>query len=88
LDADPDEEPDPAPRLHNIGTSWKIRFFFYSQHCLIFLVSVIGVTIFNILNNKFKFSRHKYCLALHLVEMDTNPGPEPNQQAFDADPAK
>ncbi len=29
-----------------------------------------------------------YSLALQLIEMNKNPGPEPDRQAFDADPAK
>ncbi len=32
-----------------------------------------------------KFSGKKCCLALHLIEMDTDPDPAPDRQALDAD---
>jgi hypothetical protein len=53
-----------------------------SLHCFIFLVSDTGVMIVNIL----KLNKHieicgKYCLALHLAEME----PDPDRQALDKD---
>jgi hypothetical protein len=57
-------------------------FDFFSQqisaslNCVIFLVTVIGAIIFNILESILKFSRKKYSLALNLVETDTSADPD------------
>jgi hypothetical protein len=50
-------------------------FLIYSQqlHCFIFLVSIIGVIIFNSLDTILKFSANKCGLTLHLVEVDPDP---------------
>jgi hypothetical protein len=50
--------------------------FFYSHqchslHCFIFLVSVIGVISFNILDSNLKFSGKNLKLTVHLVKMNT-----------------
>jgi hypothetical protein len=92
LDADPDQDPDPAPRLHYTHVrksdfyKKKIISSSTSYCCFSFLVSVKGVIIFNILHRILKFSGLKFSLALHLVEMDTNQGPEQDRQALDAHP--
>jgi hypothetical protein len=58
FDADSDPNPDPAPTTSFTHDGKSEIFFSFihssaSLHCFIFLVSVIGVTIFNILEIKF-----------------------------------
>jgi hypothetical protein len=43
--------------------------------CFVFLINVIGVIDSNTLDNILKFSGKKYSLALHLVEINTDPDP-------------
>ncbi len=72
FDAYPD--PDPTPTFFTV---WKIVFFsfFTLLHCFIFLVSIVGVAIFNILYSKLKVIKKLYNSALHLVEVDPDPDP-------------
>jgi hypothetical protein len=42
----------------------------------IFLFSVIGDIILNVMDSELKFSGQRYSLALHLVKMDTDPDPQ------------
>jgi hypothetical protein len=46
-------------------------------HCLFFFVSVtrVKIVIFRILQRYIEIFVEKYCSALHLVEMDTDPDP-------------
>ncbi len=89
LDADRHPDPDKTfhfdadldPDIHMLD----IRIFlllFTAELVCIFLVSIIGVIIFNILDNMGKFSLQKVypSLSLHLIEMD----PDPDWQAVDA----
>jgi hypothetical protein len=89
LDADRHPDPDqtfhfdvdPDPDIHLL----EIRIFlllFTAELVYIFFVSIIGVIIFNILDNMGKFSvKKKYSLSLHLIEIN----PYPDWQAPDAD---
>jgi hypothetical protein len=48
--------------------------FVFTLHCFTFLVSVMGVTIFSILDSTLKFSE-KSIVFSHSVEMYTDPDP-------------
>ncbi len=95
-DADPDPTfhfdagPDPDPTTLSFTHVGKSKNSFHSNaslYCFIFLVSVIGVIMFNIMNNIFSF--------LYFVEMDTcrsgsgsgkmmpiRPDPDPQHRIF------
>ncbi len=51
----------------------------------IFLISVIGLIFFSVLDSIIKIFWKKYSLSLHLVEKDTDPAPDPDRWAIDAD---
>ncbi len=68
FDADPNSDPDPNPILTH-ERKLEILFYLYSQMCFIFLVSVIDVKIFTILDSIRKVSGKKYSFALHWVEI-------------------
>jgi hypothetical protein len=50
-------------------------------HCFIFLVSVIGVMMFNILDSILKFLRKKYTCSFSFTFcwMETDPAPAPHR---------
>jgi hypothetical protein len=50
-------------------------------HCFIFLVSVIGVIMFNILDIILKFLRKKYTCSFSFTFcwMETDPAPDPHR---------
>jgi len=67
-------DPDPIPKFYKR----KKIFLIHSSagiNCFTFLVSVIGVKIFCILDSILKFSGKKYSLALYLVKLDRAPDP-------------
>jgi hypothetical protein len=76
-----DADPDPDPTFHfrsrsRSGSCPMLENIFCtfiqssaSLHCFTYLVIVIFVIIFNILESILKFSDRKYSLVLHLVEM-------------------
>jgi hypothetical protein len=59
FDADPDPDtksnPDPTLIFTHVGKSENVFTAISCLHCFIFLVSVIGVIMFNILDSKLKF---------------------------------
>jgi hypothetical protein len=70
-----DADPDPTPSLTPVRKS--TNFFLSYIHCstsFVFLVSVMGIIIFNILNSKLKYLE-KITLSFHFVEIDTYPDP-------------
>jgi hypothetical protein len=52
FDADPD--PDPSPSFTKVGKFEVLNLFTAEAHCFIFLISVEGVIIFNILRSILK----------------------------------
>ncbi len=52
---------------------------------IVFLVNVIGVTIFCILDSILKFSGKKSSFALHFVERDTGTYPSNDADPSDTD---
>ncbi len=71
------------------------KFFFYihsraCQHCIIFLVGVLGVIIFIILNSILKFSGQNYIVQLFWTFRwnGYQYPPDPDWQAMDGSPAK
>ncbi len=67
-DPDPNQDPDSTPVLHVLENQNFLDFIHSSArlNCFIFLVSVIGIISFNILDSILKFSVKSYSLAVHL----------------------
>jgi hypothetical protein len=69
------------PRVLHMLENQKFSSEFYSQqchaslHCFFFLINVIGVIIFSILDSKLEFLE-KYSSPLQLVKIDTDPDPD------------
>ncbi len=71
---------DPDPTVPKYYTFCKIKFSFHSSvsnHCFIFLVSVIGVIVFNYFVQYTEVFWKKESFALHLLEKITYPALDP-----------
>jgi hypothetical protein len=72
--------PGTTQGITHVGKSGKFCWLLFtavlaSLHCFIFLVSFIGVTIFNILDSSLKFSGKKYSLLYIWLTWIRIPGP-------------
>jgi hypothetical protein len=86
FDADPD--PDPTLGSPLLENQEFIFIFIYSSanlNCFIFLASVIGIIISNIMESKLKFSGKNSRSASPFVAIDTDPDPPKGCQSDKSD---